>query len=316
MGSLIGHLWTLLPHYATRHVAPKLAGQVYQTPIPDVPGRWVRGEYFDAGSDELVVVVHGLGGRGDSAYMVRSVAAAQAMNLSVVAAELRGTATGGGLYHAGAWQDIHAHLQAPMFRRYKTIHIMGWSLGGHIGIRYACAEPDPRLGRVAAICSPLQLKETAEHLDAAPFNPFREHILRGLRDHLAGLGPQPGLPTPKEAQRIKTIRAWDDRVIARSAGYDSAQAYWAGESAAGYLHDLKRPVLYVGGSADPMVPRATVEPALLRGPAMTVRWIPGGGHCGFPPGTTLNGAQPGRGWTGADGALERAVLEWLTDRDN
>ena len=49
--------------------------------------------------------------------------------------------SGEDVYHAGTTEDLRAMLRSPALARFRRIHVIGFSLGGHILIRWA-TEPD------------------------------------------------------------------------------------------------------------------------------------------------------------------------------
>ena len=112
-----------------------------------------------AGAHTVVVLVHGLGGSWDSSYQVAVAAACAAAGAATLRLGLRGSdGTAGDFYHAGLTDDLVAALAAPELARYERVCIAGFSLGGHVVLRYATEAHDPRLVAVAAVCSPLDLK--------------------------------------------------------------------------------------------------------------------------------------------------------------
>ncbi len=111
----------------------------------------------------------------------------------------------------------------------------------------------------------------------------------------------PAVPLPvAEVRRIRTIREWDDRVVAPRHGFADAADYYARESVAPRLAGLRVPALLLNSEWDPMVPARAVRAALVDRPAprLEVRWIPGGGHVAFPSAM----------------AVDRRVVDWLRGR--
>jgi predicted alpha/beta-fold hydrolase len=309
--SVRGHLWT---------IAPSLRHRLRPAPLP--PSRpWtvtlddpLRGAVRLTGllrevpaSDEIVVLVHGLGGGSDSHYLSSGVAAAEAAGISSLRVNLRGAdRRGEDFYHAGLTADLHAALASPELQRYARIYALGYSLGGHVALRLGTEEGDPRLAAVAAICSPIDLARSQAEIDAPPLWLYRHYLLNGLKDiydAVAARHPLPSrvtsraVPLPAAAvRRIRSIREWDDRVVAPRHGFADAADYYARASVAPRLPALRVPALLFNSEHDPMVPARAVRAALdLPAPRLEVRWIPGGGHVAFPRAMGVDG------W----------VVEWL-----
>jgi pimeloyl-ACP methyl ester carboxylesterase len=211
-------------------------------------------------------------------------------------------------YHAGLSADLQAALASAELRSCRRIYVLGYSLGGHVALRFGTEAGDGRLAAVAAICSPLDLALSQKEIDAPGLWVYRRYLLANLLRLYAAVAARRPVPVPVEvAARARTIRAWDDLVVAPRHGFADAGDYYARASVAPRLPDLRVPALLVNSDCDPMVPARGVRPALERAaPLLTVRWIPGGGHCAFPRRLDA-GLGPGAG-------LEAQVLEWLRGR--
>jgi predicted alpha/beta-fold hydrolase len=289
-----GHLWTLAPSLRHRFRPPQpLAARPWETTVADPLRGSVRltGLLREVpGSDEMLILVHGLGGCSDSHYLAFGVAAAEAAGISSLRVNLRGAdRKGEDFYHAGLTADLHAALASPELHGYARLYALGYSLGGHVALRLGTEEGDPRLAAVAAICSPVDLALAQAEIDAPPLWIYRRYLLNGLKDiydsvaarHPA-LGRAVPLP-PAEVRRIPTIREWDDRVVAPRHGFAGAADYYARASVAPRLPHLRVPALLLNSEHDPMVPARAVRPALqVPAPCLTIRWIAGGGHVAFP----------------------------------
>ena len=299
--SIRGHLWTIAPSLRHRLRPPRLpASRPWDTTVAD-PLRgsvWLTGRLSEVpGSDEILVLVHGLGGCSNSHYLSSGLAAAEAAGISSLRLNLRGAdRQGEDFYHAGLTADLHAALASPELRLYRRVYALGYSLGGHLALRLGAEEGDPRLAAVAAICSPIDLARAQGEIDAPPLWIYRHYLLDGLKDIYDSvaarhpLGP-PALPLPAaEVRRIRTIREWDDRVVAPRHGFAGAADYYARESVAPRLPALRVPALLCNSEHDPMVPARAVRAALTRpAPRLEVCWISGGGHVAFPRAMGVDG---------------------------
>jgi len=293
---LLPHLWTLSPRI--RHaVRPKLApdSRPWETVVDDPQVGPVRltGRLRELPGDDLLVLVHGLGGSVDSHYMVRGAKAAEAAGLSCLRLNLRGADRGGDdYYHAGLTGDLHAALASPEASRYRRIWMIGYSLGGHVALRLATEEADPRLEAVAAVCAPIDLALSVVEIDSPGFWLYRRYLLRSLSDIYRATAARRPVPYPVERLgEIRTIREWDDRVVAPRHGFADAADYYTRMSVAPRLPELRVPALLLNSECDPMVPARAVRPALERkSPMLRVDWVRGG-HVSFP---------------------DTEVIEWLT----
>jgi predicted alpha/beta-fold hydrolase len=253
----------------------------------------------------LLLVVHGLGGCSESAYAVKAAACAASTGLSCLRINLRGAdRRGEDVYHAGLTADLHAAAASPELSRCQQILVLGYSLGGHVALRFAVETSDPRVRAVAAVCSPLLLAPGARAIDSLSGWLYRRYLLANLVECYEKVAARRPMPLPvSEVRRLRRIEHFDDLVVAPRHGFADAQDYYAQASVGMVLENLARPALLVVSETDPMVPPAAVRPGLEGHPPLEVRWVAGGGHLGFESKLDL----------GIDGpqGLEGQVQAWL-----
>jgi uncharacterized protein len=334
LARLRAHLWTVWPR--VRHSLRPLATpaeEPWKAVVDDpvmgpvrLSGRLRRA----AAGQELVVMVHGLGGSIDSHYMVRGALAAEAAGLAYLRLNLRGAdLSGDDFYHAGLTADLHAALASPELRRYERIYLLGYSLGGHLVLRFATEACDPRVVRVAAVCSPLDLGLSQQGIDRPGGWPYRRYLLPKLARVYAAFAARRPVSLPAAVvARLRKIRDFDERVVAPRHGFTGAADYYARASVAPRLAALRLPALLVNAECDPMVLADAVRPVLDR-PALDrpperleVRWLAEGGHVSFPRGLDLALEPEGRRTAGDAGPrsagrgagrlrVDDQVLAWL-----
>ena len=328
------HFWTVAPRFrhSLRPLAPPAAepwhGVVEDPAIGPVrlSGRLWRPS---RDGDDLVVMLHGLGGDVDSHYMARGALAAERAGLACLRLNLRGADhNGDDFYHAGLTADVHAALASPELRGYRRIYVLGYSLGGHLALRFATEAGDPRVVRVAAVCSPLHLGRGQAAIDSPGAWLYRRYLIARLVRLYAAVAARHissrRVPMPlSEVARLRKIRDFDEWVVAPRHGFAGADDYYARASVAPRLAALRLPALLVNAAGDPMVRAQAVRPFL--GPSVAgleVRWMAGAGHVGFPRGLDLGldlgdaasaeiGAGTGKGAIGSPRRVDDQVLDWL-----
>jgi hypothetical protein len=300
---------TLTPFLRRSFFPPKRpATDVWKTELvdPDVGTVSLSGRLLSRSRRRIVVAIHGLGGSTASGYMGLVLRAADQAGLSCLLLNCRGAdRAGDDLYHSGLVADIDAALSSEELRDFSRVDLFGYSIGGHIALRYATMDsPDERLGRVAAIGSPLDLRASAHDFDKPAMGIYRGHVMDSLKEiYTASYQRRPRGIVPEAARKIGRIVDWDHQVVAPRFGFQSADHYYETQSVAERLDSLRVPALYVGATCDPMVRVDAVRGHLEHSPVETV-WDERAGHLGFRDDFDL-GLDAPRG-------LESQVLSWLS----
>jgi predicted alpha/beta-fold hydrolase len=309
--SVHGHYWTVRPVVAHR-----------LRPLPPPPCEPFRLCRLDAGGYELpttglltradprrlLILVHGLGGSAESLYLRRAARAAYGRGLSVLRVNLRGAdGSGCDFFHAGLTEDLHHLLGCQELAGFDTIFIHGFSVGGHVVLKLATENLDPRVAAVAALCSPLDLDATVEDFDGPWAWAYRKHVFRGLLAHYEAVSRHRPVPTPLETLRkVKSLRQMDSLTVVPRFGFGTAENYYATVSVGPRLGQLKRPALLVATEADPMVTARSVRSGLAAATLnhrLEVVWSEQGGHVGFPDGVNLG--------LGFSGPIDDQIHGWL-----
>jgi predicted alpha/beta-fold hydrolase len=284
-GALASHLWTVwarVRHQLRGRRAPP--AEPWQGRVEDpvlgplrLTGRLRRvagGDGEEAPDDGgLLILVHGLGGSTESHYMVRGALAAEAAGLACLRLNLRGADhLGEDYYHAALTADLHAALASPEVARYRRIYVLGYSLGGHLALRWATEPGDPRVASVAAVCSPLDLERAQEAIDGPAGWLYRRYLLRHLMRIYTAVAARRPVPLPvADAARLRRLRDFDQQIVAPRHGFASADDYYARASVGRRLAHLRLPALLANARHDPMVVAAAVRPAVAPPPPVSDR---------------------------------------------
>lgn len=316
--SLDGHFWTIAPHVQRRlRRNASVPAQDWSCSVPDARYGTVRlhgklshpeKQCASPGSPELLIVIHGLGGSSESGYARHAAAVANAAGLSCLRLNQRGAdLSGEDYYHAGLWSDLDAAIADQTLHQFGAMYLLGYSVGGQLCLHWAAKArvAGSRVRSVASVCAPLDLAGAAANLDSRASGLYRTHVLGGLRKAYAAVAARREVPVPIGlAKRISRLREWDERITAPRHGFGSADHYYAMASVGPCLRDVVCPTLMVIAEADPMVPIATLAPALQDlAPNIVVKRLQRGGHVGFPSSISL-------GQAGSLG-LEQQMITWL-----
>jgi predicted alpha/beta-fold hydrolase len=193
------------------------------------------------------------------------------------------------LAHAGLIEDPQVALDAVASReRVKDVALLGFSLGGNVSLKLAAAwgAAVPSYVRgVATISAPLDLVETSRALETLRTLPYRGYVLRKLirqGREFARVHPGRARYDPSRLLRLRTIRAYDEEVIAPMHGFCDAHDYYVNASSGPGLADVRVRTLVVHAGDDPMIPENSVRRWLRdASPSVRVAWSERGGHVGW-----------------------------------
>lgn len=237
-----------------------------------------------------VIVLHGVGGSSDDAYVQRAAVALLHAGFSVLRLNQRGTGRGMGrarrLYHAGLGEDLAlavAHLAEDP--GVTGIGALGFSLGGHVALRYVVDGAHPRLGALATISAPVDLAAGMRAFDEARQGVgavYERLIVNSLLEKARALKrAAPTVPFElRDLRAVRDLRSFDAAVTVPCNGFLDTQDYWQRASVAPLLHRVDRPTLMIHADDDTIVPVGPLRAvAVARDVERRVR--PRGGHIGF-----------------------------------
>jgi predicted alpha/beta-fold hydrolase len=290
-GTSGGHRQTLLGYWLRRHLRWSLP--VEERIVESEPGvRLLLRATWQPGPRDArpaLVIVHGLGGSDQSAYVLSTGALAYARGWHVLRANMRGAGDGEALcarlYNAGLDVDLlavvhHAAAQVP------RLAVVGFSLGGNLALLAAGrrrAELPTAVRRLAAVCAPLDLAACADALERSDNTLYEYYFMRSLV--AAYRRRQAILPDLYEAGRekkVRSVRAFDERITAPYGGYRDAAEYYSRSSSGPWVAAIDRPTLILNAADDPMVPLASTQHWPLPSSGLVSREVTAtGGHVGF-----------------------------------
>lgn len=281
-----GHFWTIAPHLVESVFRPKpSAGQAWTTDLVDQRYTVTLTGFLDEieGADSIVIIVHGMCSTAQVPYVVKAGHDANHAGLSALRLNLRGAARcGQDIYHAGLTSDIAAAVASPEVQKYKNVYVLGFSLGGHVTMRYAM-EPGPKVRRIASLCAPLDLSVSCHHIDRLRQRVYLWHLMTGLKECARATESHREVKlTHVGIESISKMREWDTRVVAPRFGFRNAEDYYQQMSMGPALKQMSVPALLIYAEKDPMVAAQHILPSLEEiNDDTEVRWL-AGGHVCFP----------------------------------
>lgn len=286
------HRQTLWSNYARRpHRTPNPAALEHSDSVTTGDGDQIRVHWWrQPGHSPVLIILHGLTGCAGSNNVVGLGAKAAARGFSVVRADLRnasGDTPSVGIGHAGRSEDLVALIEHVRHRQPgDPIAVVGFSLGGNVTLKtageYGAAAP-AELSAVAAISVPIDLDAACTRIDSPGNRGYRDYFLRRLgRTVKRRRARAPQLYGALELEGIRTLRGFDNAVVAPTCGFDDAEHYYRTCSAIRYVADITVPTLVVQAQDDPFIPFNAFDDERLTGnSAIRLLATRHGGHVGF-----------------------------------
>lgn len=287
-----GHAMTIASAFVPRRFdIPLVEDRLFQV---DADSRllahchWQPGKKKDA---PVLVIVHGLEGSSDSNY-VRGIAE-KAFHRGFHAVRLNQRNCGGTesltptLYNSGMSGDCCSVFEElSSGDGFERIFFAGYSMGGNLVTKMAgeFASVVPKaLRAVCAVCPALDLAACADALERWDNYPYQRRFVSGLMSRYARkqqLFPQ--LYSTNGLPPIRTVRQFDDFIIAPRFGYRDAQDYYENVGAKRVAAQIRVPFLMITAQDDPFVPYASfLKAKISENPVIQFVAPEHGGHCGF-----------------------------------
>jgi uncharacterized protein len=236
-----------------------------------------------------VILVHGLEGSSESRYIRGIATRAWAAACNVVRMNMRNcgdtdhlTPT---LYHSGLSNDVGAvirHYTAQF--NLRRVALVGYSMGGNMVLKLAGEwGSHPPLCAVATVCPAIDLAAGSDALHESANRIYEWHFLRGLmRRYRRKAALYPQIYGTDRIGRIRSLRQFDDEIVARHCGFRDADDYYYRAASARVVGKITVPTLILRAVDDPFV-RMTPETRakLLANPHVLLVETAHGGHCAY-----------------------------------
>jgi predicted alpha/beta-fold hydrolase len=237
-----------------------------------------------------LVLVHGLEGSSDSRYIQGIAARAWAAGCNVIRMNMRNC--GGSealtptLYHSGLSGDLGAVVRHFAERRgLERVALAGYSMGGNLVLKLAGEWGSrPPLVAAAAVCPAIDLAAGADALHEPLNRGYEWRFLRGLMARYSRKAKLfPGIyATPREIGPVRSIREFDNKIVARYWRFRDADDYYHRAASARVVDRIAVPTLILCAHDDPFIRLTSETRAKLRAnPHITFVETRHGGHCGY-----------------------------------
>lgn len=261
-------------------------------PIENWPGRPISFDMADGTGDRLhgmlhrpsedrrrplMLLVHGIGGSIESAYIRNSSVQLLRAGYPVLRLNLRGAGEAPGstkqFYHAGRTEDLKqviGSLDGGLAA--QGVVPVGFSLGGNLVLKYLaeCGALAPVLAAIT-ISASIDLDAAQRRIAQARNRIYHREILKWV------MSERETRNLPRE---IRTLLDFDNHFVAPVNGFKDARAYYRDSSAAPRLGAIRRPTLLIHAEDDPWIPAVSYRD-LAPNPNLIPLIPRSGGHVGF-----------------------------------
>jgi uncharacterized protein len=292
-GLFNGHLQTIVGNYLPR---PRFTLQSIAEPV-EVDradgsrvmcyGDWHPDE--DVGQRLTVVLVHGLEGSSESRYMKGLAVRAWTAGCNVVRMNMRNCGDSDALtptlYHSALSGDVGAVVKHYTERfGLSRVALVGYSMGGNLVLKLAgeWGNREP-LCAVAAVCPAIDLAAGSDALHEPVNRVYEWHFLRRLiKRYWRKAELFPSIYQRHGIGPVRSLREFDDKIVARYCGFRDADDYYYRASAARVVDRIAVPTLILHSLDDPFV-RLTAETRakILANPRIRLVETAHGGHCAY-----------------------------------
>jgi len=239
------------------------------------------------------LIVHGLEGSSESQYVVGTGSKAWAAGMNVVRLNMRNCGDtehlGPTLYNSSMSGDVGAVAQSLIHDHgLQKLAFIGYSMGGNLVLKLLgeWGEQAPAQVKAAVGVSPaMDLAPSSDALHHPVNRVYEWHFLRGLRRRIlrkAALYPERYNVSLRDLRLLRSLRDFDDRIMAPHCGFRDAQDYYLRAAAANVLDWVAVPTLVLHAKDDPFIrvlPETRAK--LLKNPHITFVETKHGGHCAF-----------------------------------
>ena len=264
----------------------------------------------DRRSDKAVILSHGLEGNSRRPYVRGMAEAFRTMGWDALARNFRGCSGEPnrtlGMYHGGQTCDLHQTVLYAQELGYRTLALVGFSMGGNQTLKYVGEDPARVPASVCAavgISTPCDLEASAGELTRLSRLPYMAYFLKTLRAKIREKQRRfPELVDVSQLWRVWNFEQFDTLYTAPLHGFRNARDYWRRASCLPVLAQVRLPILLINALDDPFLAPSCFPVDLARShPRLTLEMPEHGGHVGFVS------ADPARYWS------ETRVVDFVSE---
>lgn len=280
-----GHWNTIVSHISRLNSKTTYQRKTIETTDKD----FLNLDVSKVGSNEAVILCHGLEGGSDSTYVQDFTLAFNAAQFDVVAINYRGCNGEMNkqlrLYHSGATDDIYECVKWTS-ALYDSIYLIGFSLGGNLILKFLGEQQYPipkNLLKAIAISVPVDLEASCLWLQRKQNYIYEKRFLKSLSNKIRAKAKQfPGEVDLSLLNSIKTLYDFDDVYTGPLHGFKNAHDYYTQCSCNQFIGQIKTPTVILIANDDPFLDSSTLPiKECENNPNVLLITTSHGGHVGF-----------------------------------
>lgn len=281
-----GHLETILPALIRKVSEITYSRERIHTKDND----FLDLDWLTNTSSELVIISHGLEGDSQRPYIKGMAKAFHSEGYNVLAWNYRGCSGEVNkrlrFYHSGATDDLDEVISHAIQKGYKSIYLVGFSLGGNITLKYLGEQNEnviPEINGGVAFSVPLNLHSSCITISKPSNFIYSKRFLSNLKKKVkAKWHKMPDKIDIAPLKNIETLISFDDHYTAPIHGFKNAVDYYESCSSINFINDIKVPTLIVNAINDPFLADDCYPREKVRNhPYVTLETPERGGHVGF-----------------------------------
>ncbi len=295
--------------FRNTHINTIFSGRYRHVPMPNyrrervttTDDDFVNVDWVDNGSERVVILVHGLGGHSRRHHIMGLANAFTAIGYDVAAFNFRGTGEESNnrlkSYHSGDTGDLRVVIQQIIdSNKYKSINLVGYSLGGNVILKYLGEEhlSLSKLIKKAAVMSvPCELKDSSERMKKWDNKIYLYNFFKTLKPEAIEKDKRfPGVFDLKKTLAASNFFEFDDAFTAPINGFRDAIDYYGQSSSLYFLDWLTIPTYMLQAEDDTFLSDTSFPRELAENhPLLHLEISKYGGHVGF-----YRKSKDGRSW--------------------
>lgn len=242
----------------------------------------------------LVIILHGLGGGLQSAYVARFMRAFNAQGWRAVLMHFRGAGQECNrlprAYHSGDTADLDFFVDVLKLREPDTKKaVVGVSLGGNVLLKWLGEKQIRSIDTAVAVSVPFELKNVADKVNEGLSRFYQKHLLGELKTFFANRNAYfKNAPEPfRKAKDCTCFWTFDNEVTAPLYGFSSAHQYYRECSSRQFLRTIHVPTLIIQAEDDPFMTKEILPAEEELSQSILLELSKKGGHVGFVSGSMI-----------------------------